>query len=208
MDIKDIPESLPQPGYFRLCNDGGEFRILDPNGRKYRLRPESGTPTHAAYATGTLTGTTIADTNTVTIGGVVYTFKTALTSPAVANEVLVGASDSDSLDNLIAAINAAAGAGTLYGTGTVANPFVTAAAGAGDTMDVTARSIGSGGNGIATTSTLTAGAFGAATLTGGSFATEASKGDQMIDGSFLYTATANVAVTSTSGWEKSAVAAL
>jgi hypothetical protein len=47
-----------------------------------------------------------------------------------------------------------------------------------------------------------------ALFSGGVAATEGSKGDQLIDGNFLYTATADVSATSTSGWEKSAVAAL
>lgn len=111
--------------------------------------------------TGTLTGTTIAADDTVTIGSVTYTF---VAVPAAANDVDVGASDSISLDNLIAAINAAAGEGTLYGTGTVVNPHVSAAAGAGDTMDVTART--ADGVATATTAVLTAGDWGAAALVG------------------------------------------
>jgi hypothetical protein len=84
----------------------------------------------AVKASGILTGTTIAVGDTVTIAGKVYTFRAALVG---AYDVLVGASDSESLDNLISAINGTAGAGTTYGTGTVAHPLVTAAAGAGDT---------------------------------------------------------------------------
>jgi hypothetical protein len=118
----------------------------------------------AVAATGTLTGTTIAVNDTVTIGSTVYTFKSPVTT---AYHVLVGATDSDSLDNLIAAITAGAGAGTAYGTGTLVHPTVTAAAGAGDTMDATALTAGTAGNSIATTATLTAGGWGAATLTGG-----------------------------------------
>ncbi|HVJ23120.1 MAG TPA: hypothetical protein VM756_04205, partial [Burkholderiales bacterium] len=99
------------------------------------------------------------------IGTVTYTFiETALSDPAVPYEVLVGVSDSVSLDNLIAAINADAGEGTVYGTGTVANPHVSAAAGAGDTMVVTA--LVADGVATATTATLTAGDWGAATLAG------------------------------------------
>lgn len=118
---------------------------------------------------GTLTGTTIATGDTVTIGAVTYTFiETALSDPAVPYEVLVGASDSDSLDNLIDAINGEDGAGeagTVYGEGTVAHPLVSAAAGAGDTMVVT--ELAANGAVIATTATLTAGDWGAATLAGG-----------------------------------------
>lgn len=119
-------------------------------------------------ATATLTGTTIANNNTVSIGGQVYTFKTALsTGPTVPNQVLVGVDDSTSLDNLIAAINGSAGAGTTYSTGTVANAHVTAAAGAGDTLVVTAKAIGKAGNGVALAQTLTSGSWDSSSTTGG-----------------------------------------
>lgn len=118
----------------------------------------------AATGTLTLTGNVTAD-DTVTIGSTVYTFKA---TPSAAFEVDVGATASDSLDNLIAAINAGAGAGTAYGTGTTAHPTVTAAAGSGDTMVVTAITAGTGGNSIATTETIASnGSWGAATLAGG-----------------------------------------
>ena len=130
-----------------------------------------------------MTGTTIAADDTVTIGGYTYTFVAALSEDsgdAVPFEVLVGVSDSASLDNLIAAINGAAGEGTTYGTGTTAHAFVTAAAGTGDTMDVTFNTPGAAGN-IATTASLTAGDWGAATLEGGVDATYGSAGDQLYD---------------------------
>lgn len=117
-------------------------------------------------ATGVYTlAANVANNDTVTIGTQTYTFKTTLT-PAV-NEVLIGASASISIDNLIAAINAAAGSGTLYGAGTVANAHVTAAPGAGDTMDLTAKKAGAIGNTVATTEVGANSSFGAATLTGG-----------------------------------------
>lgn len=119
-------------------------------------------------ATGTLTLTeNVTVDDTVTIGAVTYTFKAA--PIATANEVKVGATASDTLDNLIAAINRTAGAGDLYGSATVVHPTVTVAAGVGDTMTLTAKTAGTEGNAIATTETF-AGAtnlFGAATLTGG-----------------------------------------
>jgi len=65
-----------------------------------------------------------ANNDTVTIGGVVYTFKTTLTGAA--NEVLIGASAAAALDNLKEAVNDVGTEGTNYGTGTVANPYVTA----------------------------------------------------------------------------------
>jgi hypothetical protein len=110
----------------------------------------------AAKATSTLTGTTIAINDTVTIGSTVYTFESPV---VVAYDVLVGGTDSISLDNLIAAITAGAGVGTLYGTGTLVHPTVTAAAGAGDTMIATALAAGVAGNSIAVADTLTSGAW-------------------------------------------------
>lgn len=118
-------------------------------------------------ATGTLTGETIAADNTVTVDGVTYTFKAALTNPAVPNEVLVGVDDSASLDNLIAAINGAAGAGSTYATGSTKLTSVVASAGAGDTMVLTAATGGLDGNTITTTASLAAGGFAAATLENG-----------------------------------------
>jgi len=118
-------------------------------------------------ATGTLTNTAnFADTETVTTGTKTYQFQTVLTN--VDGNVLIGASASDSLDNLIAAINLGAGSGTLYATATVANTFVSAVAGAGDTLIATARTAGTGGNAIATTETSANASWGAATLAGGS----------------------------------------
>jgi hypothetical protein len=122
------------------------------------------TPSAAVPATGTLTAVTIADGDTVTIEATVYTFVNTLAS---AFDVLVGGTASDSLDNLIAAINGAAGEGSTYGTGTTANTDVTAVAGAGITMDVTAITAGVIGNSINTSETLTSGSWGSALLTGG-----------------------------------------
>ena len=55
-------------------------------------------------------GTIVAD-DTFTVGSVVFTFKAA---PSVAGEVDLGGDDETSLDNLTAAVNGAAGAGTAY----------------------------------------------------------------------------------------------
>jgi hypothetical protein len=80
----------------------------------------------------TLTGQP-ADTQTVTIGAKVYTFQTVLTN--IDGNVKIGASASATIDNLVAAINLAAGAGTTYATAMTANAIsTTAAVGAGDTM--------------------------------------------------------------------------
>jgi len=120
----------------------------------------------ATAATGILTASgNFSNTETVTTGTKTYTFQTALTN--VDGNVLIGASASDSLDNLIAAINLGAGSGTLYAAATTANGFVSAAAGAGDTMDVTALVAGSAANSTATTETSATASWGGATLSGG-----------------------------------------
>ena len=89
------------------------------------------------------------DGDTVTTGTKTYTFKTSLTD--VDGYVLIGATASDSLDNLIAAITLDTPIGGRYAASTTANGFVTATAGAGDTVDVEALAGGTQGNLIATT---------------------------------------------------------
>ena len=117
-------------------------------------------------ATGILTLSSNALNNeTVTIDTKVYTFQTTLTN--VDGNVLIGATASDSIDNLIAAINLAAGSGTTYAAATTVHPTVSASAGSGDTMNVFAKTSGSGGNSIATTETLTGGSWISSTLAGG-----------------------------------------
>lgn len=125
----------------------------------------------AVAAAGVLTLTeNAAEDNTVTIGNRTYRFKA---TPAQIDDVDIGGTASDSIDNLIAAITNGAGEGTAYYTGTTAHTQVTAAAGTGDTMDVTALTAGAAGNSIATTDTLAgSSAFGAATLENGSDASD------------------------------------
>jgi len=102
------------------------------------------------------------NTETITIGTKVYTFQTTLTN--VDGNVFIGALATDSLDNLIAAINLAAGSGTKYAAATTANdPETVSVAGAGDTLvlwDETSAI-------IATTSTVTGGTWATATTLGG-----------------------------------------
>jgi len=117
-------------------------------------------------STGTLTLTAnAADGEAVTIDAKTYTFQATLTD--VDGNVLIGASASATLDNLIAAIDLGPGAGTVYAASTTAHPTVDAVAGAGDAMDATAEDGGVAGNEIATTETVANGAWGGATLSGG-----------------------------------------
>ena len=117
-------------------------------------------------AAGVLTFTGNAtDLETVTIDGKVYTFDDSSLDD-IDGHVLIGASASDSIDNLIAAITLGAGVGTLYATSTTLHPTVTAAAGTGDTMDATAKEAGFLGNAIATIEGIT-GDWDDPTLLGG-----------------------------------------
>jgi len=118
----------------------------------------------AVKATGLLTFSgTGTDEDEVVIGSVTYTLVDALTG---ANDVLIGGSAAATAANLVAAINGAAGAGTTYGTGTVAHPDVSAEL-SGAAVAVTARVGGVAGNSIATTETGTGTSWAAATLGGG-----------------------------------------
>lgn len=129
----------------------------------YALKNTAG---DAVKATGVLTSSDVFGNNeTVTIGGYVYTFKTTLTGAAF--EVLIGASAAASLDNLKSAINASAGAGTTYGTGTYAHPDVTATTNTDTAQTVEAKNAGTEANAIATTTTCANVAWGAATLASG-----------------------------------------
>jgi hypothetical protein len=128
--------------------------------------------TGGMVALATLTVTTPSDTETVTIGvtpGVTYTFRTALsTGPTIPNEVLVGTTPSISLDNLKSAVNATAGAGTTYSTGTVANPGITATTKGATTLLFVANVPGTVGNAYVSTETMASGAFGGTTFASGS----------------------------------------
>ena len=133
--------------------------------------PRDDTSVYAPYvvASGVLTATAnFANNETVTFDGNTYTFKTALTGGgSTAGEVLIGAALTNSIDNLVAAINAEAGAGTLYGTGTAFSTNGSALNIDNGQMRVEANTPGTAGNSIDTTETCANAAFTAATLTGG-----------------------------------------
>lgn len=101
-------------------------------------------------ATNTLTfGGQPSGGDTVTLDGETYTFEAAFTDTA--NNVLIGATVQDTVNNLVAAINSEAGEGTVYGTGTVGS--VSGFAFAGDeNVFFQALNPGVAGNAIVTTS--------------------------------------------------------
>jgi hypothetical protein len=121
----------------------------------------------ALAATGVLTFTGVAVNNqTVTIGSRTYTFKTTLTASTTAGEVLIGANQAESQANLAAAINAGAGAGSVYGSQTAPHADVTAAV-VGSTVVVTARKPGTGAHSVALTETMSNASWGDVFLSGG-----------------------------------------
>jgi hypothetical protein len=162
--------------------------------RKDAIRPENGRRPDFAYAAlGTITAADItrstnalfacelivlhvcasglftlagipAEGGTVTLGSETYTFTEDVDAE---NEVLIGATIGESIDNLLNAVNCGQGAGTAYGLATERNADVKAVRGDGNTLTIVARSPGAGGNAIATTETLSNGSFGGATLAGG-----------------------------------------
>lgn len=122
-------------------------------------------------ATATLAQSAVPSANeTVTVGtkdgstAAVYTWQSSVSS---AFDVLIGSSVDDSLANLVAAINAGAGAGTKYGTGTTANYDVTGAQTGTGAATVTAIIPGTAGNSIACSTTDAAGVWTGSTLAGG-----------------------------------------
>ena len=124
----------------------------------------------AAFAVGTLTGTAnFADGETVTIGTKVYTFEDELTD--VDGNVHVGADLEASCDNLRAAVNLDATAGTDYALSMTEHPDVSATDTA-TTVVATAKVAGVGGNAIDTTEGGANASWGAITLEGGTFLAE------------------------------------
>lgn len=85
----------------------------------------------------------------------------------VANEVLIGASAAASLDNFKSAVNATAGEGTTYSTGTRAHPQVTATTNANDSQIVEARDYSVTNASIATTTDAANATWGSTTLASG-----------------------------------------
>lgn len=118
----------------------------------------------AVAATGTVTFSAAGTADdTVTIGAVAYKL---VAVPAAANDVKIGATADETAANLVAAIMAASGAGTEYGTGTLVHPSVSAVD-AGAVITLTAKIPGAAGNSIALATTSTAAAVSGAALSGG-----------------------------------------
>ena len=115
---------------------------------------------------GTFTVTAAVATDTVVINGRTYTYRAALTTPAVADELLIGASATTSAAALVAALNGGDGEGVTYSTGTSHNVDVWGSNIAG-VVTVTSRNGGAAFDAITTTETGANLAWGAGTLGSG-----------------------------------------
>lgn len=108
---------------------------------------------NAARAAYGFINTTANATNTesIVVGSTTYVFDSVLSGTA--NHVKIGATKEDTLANLVAAIDGAAGAGTLYATGTTANTQVSAFVRSDHvSATVTANTPGASGNSIGVSS--------------------------------------------------------
>jgi flagellin len=126
------------------------------------------TPTLTAITGGSATGFTggtaagaagvFLPGDTVTVGTQTYIFLTALSATPTANQVLIGNTDLDSLNNLANAVNGGSGAGATYGAPTLVNTSATAVATA-DSIIFTSKVLGTAGNTLVATTTSTGNTF-------------------------------------------------
>lgn len=123
----------------------------------------------ADFAVGTITsdGTNVTAADTVTVGSVTYTFRASVSTTA--NEVLIGADAATTLANLKHAINLDGTAG-VYGSATVINPDCTAGALTSTTLQVYAKTRGTGGNAKSLAKSSTHLSVSGANLSGGAAA--------------------------------------
>ena len=111
----------------------------------------------AASSTFTIDSSTFAQT---------YTFVTSLTS---SNQILIGINQAATVANAFAGLTGGAGSGTVYSSSFTVPPNCTITTAGGVTIEFTYNTLGSAGNGAASTTTGTIHAtFGGSTFSGGS----------------------------------------
>lgn len=155
-----------------------------------------GTVVTPVKAQGTLTfSDSVADGETVTIGDAVYEFDTDENTAKgnIAVDVSQGATASDAVTALVAAITAND------------DSVVTAEAGTGNTVVVTAVVPGTEGNSIAVDTDASNAEWAKATLAGGVNGTVAKKGTIMFDENYVYVAVDDCTET-VSNWKKATLA--
>lgn len=160
-------------------------------------------PVNAAAASRVLTVTNnFANGETVTVGGLVYTFQTVLTN--VARNVHIKATAALSLDALKAAVNNTGGvSGTDYAAATVAHPTVEATTNTDTTQLFVARVKGVAGNAFTSTETCANASFPGATFTGGVDGTPGAADETRYYGGYFYYSPTESTI-STSTWVRSA----
>ncbi len=112
------------------------------------------------FATDTLndaTAANVANGDTVTIGTTVYTFTTSAPT-AAGNQVAVGSTLAQTLQNLANAVNGGPGAGSAYSANTTANAFAKATNVSATSITFTAASAGAGSAGSGTGNHIAVGA--------------------------------------------------
>lgn len=157
------PQNLLPPGTMlvsRPQHDGAAVPLL-----RWRDRDSV-----VAAQTGTFSGVPTAG-ETVTVFGVAGTWRAALTVPAVANEILLGADAATCAENLRRWINGGLGRGESYSTSTVPKDKTTGGYAVADAhatvVTVRAYAGGTAGNALTVTDTSTNFAWGAGVLAGG-----------------------------------------
>lgn len=128
----------------------------------------AGTYRVGVAASGTINATAgiPADNDTFVLNGKTYTFKTTLSNTD--GFVLIGASATTAIANLVAAVTLGAGAGTTYAAATTAPTGITAAVSSPATVaTITATAVGTAGNSLTLAKTGTNLAVSGATLSGG-----------------------------------------
>lgn len=142
-----------EDGWVQIASAGSFFRVTGlPHSGSFEIFHGASTPavnSTRATATITLSVTGPLDTETVTIGGQVYTFKTV---PMAATDVAIGIDNPTTAASFATAINA--------------NSTVVTAIAAGSVVTLTAVAVGTGGNAITLTEAATNVAVSGATLSG------------------------------------------
>ena len=146
--------------------------FYDDSARRVAPYNVQSNPATSAKAEGEVTiGAQPTANDTVTIADKTYKFVSALSA---ANDVKLGSDAAGTIANLTAAINGAAGEGTTYGTGTVANAYVAATAGSGK-VALEAKQAGAAGNAIALSASFTSASNEVVPFSGGADAGAAAK---------------------------------
>ena len=160
----------------------------------------SAAPVDAVAATNTLTSnnTNVSAGNTVTVNGVVYTFRAAV---ADVGDVKIGADADASLTNLARAINATGGTpGTDYLV-QIAHPTVSSGTVSAHAITLTARTKSAGGNALTLAKSAATLTVGGASFSGGIDGTVGFAGQFGSYGGTLYHCLADATVATSGAWK-------